>query len=224
MWVFPELPILRGARMTATIYCLRCPETQEARYVGCTEKSALERMTKHLARAFRDEGHNAEKAEWLRKLVRRREYPIVDILETCPSDVRVEREEAWCRHLLDRGASLLNGAYGRALSPKARAKMSKSAKEREPNRLGETHSQETKEELAFKATVQTATKWGRWDLAERCGPVESRQRWLNDCDSSEAATKLWQQDDYRRKQFISRFLRSDLNPTKQRLAKMVGEY
>lgn len=84
------------------IYGLRCPKTDEYRYIG-KSSSGLIRAKSHLTFS-----HNASVNYWVAEL---REFglcPLVDILEECSEDDLLTKEKFWIKFYQDAGCRLMN--------------------------------------------------------------------------------------------------------------------
>lgn len=76
------------------IYVLKHPDTLEVRYVGKTVRSLSRRLGNHIANA-KGNKHNKHLSNWILSILRENKRPIIELLETCQSDVWQEREQHW---------------------------------------------------------------------------------------------------------------------------------
>jgi len=96
-----------------TVYCLKDPRTQEARYVGWTSKTVRDRLSAHISEALSTfRCSRTSRAGWVRSLLNIGRIPAVDILETGTGDDWAIAEQKWIAHFLGRGAPLTNGTKG----------------------------------------------------------------------------------------------------------------
>lgn len=87
---------------SATIYCLRCPETGEIRYVGKCDNLKT-RFLYHI----RDK-RASHRASWIKSLQARGTNPHISILEICKYSEWQSRETFWIRKLKSEGFRLTN--------------------------------------------------------------------------------------------------------------------
>lgn len=85
------------------IYALRCPNSQELRYVGKSDEPDR-RLLQHLQSPSR----NAEVAAWMASLVEDGKQPELIILERVSVDRWRHAEIRWTKRLRDEGAPLFN--------------------------------------------------------------------------------------------------------------------
>lgn len=102
----------------AYIYELREPDTQQTRYVGCSEHPAI-RLRLHFHNAWKE---HSKKDLWLRELIRLGKYPILYVVKKVPYNQRLDEEQKHIRSLLDAQVDLLNmvvrGRYHPTRKPK----------------------------------------------------------------------------------------------------------
>ena len=77
------------------IYGLRCPVTQEIKYVGKTICSLEKRFNDHLSEALRTTEKLTYKHKWLQKLNSQNLKPTIELIEICTNDNWQEREIFW---------------------------------------------------------------------------------------------------------------------------------
>lgn len=76
------------------IYTLKHPDTLEVRYVGKTVRSLSRRLGNHIANA-KGNKHNKHLSNWILNTLKENKKPIIELLETCQSDIWQEREQYW---------------------------------------------------------------------------------------------------------------------------------
>lgn len=76
------------------IYVLKHPDTHEVRYVGKTVRSLSRRLGNHIANA-KGNKHNKHLSNWILKILQDNKKPIIELLETCPSEIWQLREQYW---------------------------------------------------------------------------------------------------------------------------------
>lgn len=76
------------------IYTLKHPDTLEVRYVGKTVRSLSRRLGNHIANA-KGNKHNKHLSNWILSILKENKKPIIELLETCQSDIWQEREQYW---------------------------------------------------------------------------------------------------------------------------------
>ena len=76
------------------IYTLKHPDTLEVRYVGKTVRSLSRRLGNHIANA-KGNKHNKHLSNWILNILKENKKPIIELLETCQSDIWQEREQYW---------------------------------------------------------------------------------------------------------------------------------
>lgn len=99
------------------IYALRCPVTNQPRYIGASVNPQA-RLDYHLFRArqyfekVRARGYfivaPTPKDFWINGLMDSGLLPVLDILEVCPAESADEREEAWIDKFVSEGVYLTN--------------------------------------------------------------------------------------------------------------------
>lgn len=90
--------------MITFIYVLRCPITNEIRYVGKTN-NPLQRFKAHNNKA-RDV--NTYKRNWINSLRKEGLKPVFEIIEECSIDIWKEREKYWIEFYIKEGCKLTN--------------------------------------------------------------------------------------------------------------------
>jgi len=86
------------------IYKLIHPETLEVRYVGKTVESLKRRLSKHINNRM----NNSKVNKWIRKLIRNKQYPIIELIEQTTDDVWIEREMYWIDYYRQKNCNLMN--------------------------------------------------------------------------------------------------------------------
>jgi len=135
--------------MMVYIYCLKCPDTNNVRYVGKTINSLERRLNKHMAESSLA-AQNNHRTNWLRSLKNENKMPIIELLEIVAENTKWEdRERAWIALFKKNGAKLINsndggdGQHGRILSQQTKNKISKSL-------MGHSVSEETRNKKRLK--------------------------------------------------------------------------
>lgn len=89
------------------IYLLKCPITQEVRYVGKTIKSLNRRLSDHLWAK-----NKSHKTSWIISLTKQNLKPLIELIEIVEETVWQEREIYWIKFYKDLGANLCNHTIG----------------------------------------------------------------------------------------------------------------
>lgn len=76
------------------IYALKHPDTLEVRYVGKTVRSLSRRLGNHIANA-KGNKYNKHLSNWILNILKEDKKPIIELLETCQSNIWQEREQYW---------------------------------------------------------------------------------------------------------------------------------
>ena len=76
------------------IYTLKHPDTLEVRYVGKTVRSLSRRLGNHIANA-KGNKHYKHLSNWILNILKENKKSIIELLETCQSDIWQEREQYW---------------------------------------------------------------------------------------------------------------------------------
>lgn len=113
------------------IYILRCPITNEIRYVGKTTLSLQKRLAIHIweAKRFKNKTH---KVYWIRSLLKIDLFPNIELVEEISWKFSGDREIFWISYFKSKGFNLVNhslggeGTLGVKASKKTRKKLSKS--------------------------------------------------------------------------------------------------
>ena len=90
--------------MTTKIYVLKCPDTNDVRYVGKTNNPE-QRLKAHNNKA-RDLG--TYKRNWINKLREQNKKPIFEIIDEVDIEVWQEREKYWIEYFISMGCNLVN--------------------------------------------------------------------------------------------------------------------
>jgi DNA-binding XRE family transcriptional regulator len=88
--------------MENLIYGLRCPKTDEYRYIG-KSSSGLRRAKSHLTFS-----HNESVNVWVMELRDDGLAPLIDVLENCKEDELLEKEKFWIQFYSKNGCRLFN--------------------------------------------------------------------------------------------------------------------
>jgi len=92
------------------------------RYIGKTKLSLNERLSGHMQES-KDTKKNTYKCRWVRKLLSKRLFPLIVLIEEVDGDGDAE-EILWIKYYKEKGARLVNGTDGGAgcvgLSPESR--------------------------------------------------------------------------------------------------------
>lgn len=97
--------------MTVFIYALRCPESQEIRYVG-KSVSPHKRLKSHISSAERLK-YNHHTSRWIRKLLSSGMRPILEILEeVAEGKCWREVERRWIASAIENGWPITNSTLG----------------------------------------------------------------------------------------------------------------
>lgn len=91
--------------MSATIYCLIDPVTDQVRYVGCTKTSLANRLSGHCGTS---QSSNPQKRLWVRSLRNLGLKPVIKQIEVIELSNSADRENFWINHFREQGADLLN--------------------------------------------------------------------------------------------------------------------
>jgi hypothetical protein len=109
--------------MKVIIYTLKDPITNEIRYVGRTRKSKLyNRLSEHMSMG--KSNHNTYKKNWIKKLIKLNQKPIIEEVETlsCSWEQSHEAEKYWINQFISWGFKLVNledrgaGGYKRTVT------------------------------------------------------------------------------------------------------------
>lgn len=84
------------------IYGLRCPKTDEYRYIG-KSSSGLKRAKAHLTFS-----HNESVNHWVMELREQGLCPLIDVLEECCEDNLLVKEKFWIQFYESKGCRLMN--------------------------------------------------------------------------------------------------------------------
>lgn len=90
---------------TKFIYALRCPVTNEVRYIGAST-NPVRRYYSHLS-----DGVNARKRAWLRALKTMGRRPELIILDRCKWAEHRRVEDGWTHYFIAQGNDIVNGIY-----------------------------------------------------------------------------------------------------------------
>jgi len=87
------------------IYLLRCPITNEVKYIGKTKNELKSRLQNHISENFK---HNAMKAYWIMKLKEKNLIPIIELVEIINDSDSYLKEKHWINYYLDKKIELFN--------------------------------------------------------------------------------------------------------------------
>lgn len=90
-----------------SVYVLRCPETNDIRYVGVTAEGG-KRLARHVREARANKTH---RHRWISKLVKAGKLPVFEIVESDAVDWS-EAEKRWVAKFRADGCDLVNGNDG----------------------------------------------------------------------------------------------------------------
>lgn len=136
-----------GYERKVYIYALIDPITKEIRYVGCS-LNADNRYKAHLHEASHN--HKCHKCNWIRKLVREGNSPVLNIIDEVPEEDWQLAECAWIFHYREelecKLTNMTDGGDG-ILNPSiiTRIRLSKSRIGSKNHRYGKSLSEDTKE-------------------------------------------------------------------------------
>jgi len=89
------------------IYGLRCPKTDDYKYIG-KSSSGLERAKAHLTYS-----HNESVNHWVAELREQGFCPLIDVLEECTEEDLQIKEHFWIQYYTARGCKLMNSIFYR---------------------------------------------------------------------------------------------------------------
>ena len=89
------------------IYGLRCPKTDDYKYIG-KSSSGLERAKAHLTYS-----HNESVNHWVAELREQGLCPLVDVIEECTEEDLQIKEQFWIQYYAARGCKLMNSIFYR---------------------------------------------------------------------------------------------------------------
>jgi group I intron endonuclease len=135
------------------IYGLKCPETNRIRYVGKTQRTLEERIKEHIFSAnSKNQKRKYYCQKWIKSLLNKNLFPIIEVIETCNDDIWIEREKYWISFYKEYLTNLTDGGDGFAGLPYTQERKDKIAaanrgKKRSPEviekmrqaRLGKPH-------------------------------------------------------------------------------------
>lgn len=93
--------------MENLIYGLRCPKTDEYRYIG-KSTSGLKRAKAHLTYS-----HNQSVNHWVAELREQGLCPLVDVIEECSEEDLQIKEHFWIQFYTAKGCKLMNSIFYR---------------------------------------------------------------------------------------------------------------
>lgn len=89
------------------IYGLRCPKTDDYRYIG-KSVSGIKRAKSHLTYS-----HNESVNHWVAELREQGLCPLVDVIEECSEEDLQIKEQFWIQYFTGVGCKLMNGIFYR---------------------------------------------------------------------------------------------------------------
>lgn len=89
------MPSQKQMNRTYKIYCLKCPFTNEIKYIGKTYNALNKRRYEHI-RVARKGLPKGAKSDWLMELSAINLKPIIELIEICDQNNWREREIYWC--------------------------------------------------------------------------------------------------------------------------------
>jgi len=98
-------------QMDWIIYMLKCPRTQQVRYVGFTTTTARARLLKHVNDAIGGP-QKTYRQRWIFSLVSIGLMPIIETIETGSGPGWGDAERRWIAHYRSQGARLVNATDG----------------------------------------------------------------------------------------------------------------
>lgn len=87
------------------IYLLRCPITNEVKYIGRTKHELKSRLQRHISTNYKS---NAMKAYWIMKLKEKNLIPIIELVEVINNEDANLKEKYWINYYLDKKIQLFN--------------------------------------------------------------------------------------------------------------------
>ncbi len=75
--------------MEYKIYCLKHPDNEEIKYIGCTTTSLNLRLSQHI---WDSKNKQSKKSLWIKDLINDNKKPIIELLEICNEESWKERE------------------------------------------------------------------------------------------------------------------------------------
>lgn len=133
---------------TVRIYTLKCPISNNIRYVGKTVESLERRLNKHVSKT-QTVGIFNHKTNWVNSLLSKGVKPIIELLDEVPESDWHRIEKYWISQMRFWGFDLVNtcdggqGPAGRVLSNETRYKISQSL-------MGHAVSEETRHKKRLK--------------------------------------------------------------------------
>jgi DNA-binding XRE family transcriptional regulator len=161
--------------MQYIIYGLRCPKTDDYRYIG-KSTSGLKRASAHLTYS-----HNESVNHWVAELREQGLCPLVDVIEECTEEDLQIKETFWIQFYAGKGCKLMNVVFYRGSAiEKLERDITDAQKELEQvlNKVIET-TNELSTIRGFIRNRRKSLNLKQGDLAELAGIT---QRTLNDIE------------------------------------------
>jgi hypothetical protein len=102
--------------MPWTVYALRCPESNEVKYIGWTDKRPSVRLAAHITEARNRMGNPSQaitrKHRWICSILSKGAEPALEIIEQGEGRMGPEAEKRWIAFYLGNGAALVNTTRG----------------------------------------------------------------------------------------------------------------
>lgn len=89
------------------IYGLRCPKTDDYKYIG-KSSSGMQRAKTHLTYS-----HNESVNHWVAELREQGFCPLIDVIEECSEEDLQVKEQFWIQFYTDSGCKLMNSIFYR---------------------------------------------------------------------------------------------------------------
>jgi len=133
------------------IYILKCPITDQIRYVGQTSQKLEKRFSNHIWESRRKKKKYSHKENWIRKLSRMGLEPKIEKIENIEMDLDfvIEREKFWISKFKKSGIELLNATDGGEYSSNNVTVKFDMSGEKNPM-FGKKHRDTTKKKMSEK--------------------------------------------------------------------------
>lgn len=130
------------------IYILRCPITNEVRYVGQTRATLQRRLNGHICESRENKKKYSHKDNWIIKLSKFDKKPIIEQIEEISTEVDLnfvlQRETYWILKFKNEGSGLLNATDGGEFSINNRVGLMKPQGGANNPMFGKSHTKESK--------------------------------------------------------------------------------
>ena len=77
------------------IYCLKCPDSLNIRYIGVTSQTLSSRFSQHM---WDSKFKNTHKAKWIFSLLEQHKKPIIELIEEVDEDLWEDKEIYWIHY------------------------------------------------------------------------------------------------------------------------------